>query len=211
MARLTSLQVIYILKRYPVEKAEVIANDYNVTVMTVYKTAQRYGVKKSSEFMNSSASGRIQKGDCLSPGTQFKKGDTSATKGKRMAAMIKNEAKMRKWLDGLWRKGNKPYNTAKDGEIRWRKGVGYYFIRISENNWEFYHRYLWEQTNGKVPEGYNVIFRDGIRRNCTIENLECISNAELALRNSIHRYPAELEKAIRLNSKLQKMINNETN
>lgn len=206
--RLTSEQVEEIIQRYPDEKAEIIARDYRVNVSTIYKTAQRYKVKKSESFRNSPDSGRIQKGNSLSPETQFKKGHEGPTKGRRMKAVIKNKEKYEKWQSGLWKKGHKPYNTAKNGEVRWRHNPGYYFIRIEENEWQFYHRYIWEQKNGKIQEDFNVIFIDGNRRNCKIENLACISNAELAEMNRHTKYPEELRKAIELRNKLIKQITN---
>lgn len=199
--RLTHTDVLRILERYPAESAATIAADYSVHVMTIYKTAQRYKVQKSPEFMASASSGRMQKGQCLSPATQFKKGHVPCFKGKKLPYKPGH----------LWEKGHKPYNTGKDGEIRWRRNPGYYFIRIAEKNWQFLHRYNWEQKNGPVPAGHNVVFADGNRRNCETENLECISNADLVKRNSIHNYPEDLKTAMRLNSKLNKIIKNETN
>lgn len=199
-------QVIEIVNRYPNEKAATIAADFNVDVETIYKTAQRYNVKKSEAFKASAQSGRIKKGQRLSVETEFKPGCQSATKGKRIEAMIKNEAKLKKWRSGLWKEGHKPHNTGTDGEVRWRKNPGYYFIRISEQNWQFYHRYLWEQHNGPIPLGYNVVFKDGNRRHCFIENLECISNEELALRNTIQRYPKEVIEMIRLKQRINNQI-----
>jgi hypothetical protein len=52
-----------------------------------------------------------------------------------------------------------------------------------------------------------VVFKDGNQLNCIIENLECISNAELMQRNTIHRFPAELKSTIRLVNKLKRNIN----
>jgi hypothetical protein len=182
--RLTHNDVLAILARFPDEKAQVIADDFGVHVMTIYKTAQRYKVKKSEDFMASAASGRLQKGQCLSPETRFKKGHIPCFKGKKLPYKPGN----------LWQKGHKPHNIGIDGEIRWRRNPGFYFIRISENNWEFLHRFQWEKLNGKIPVGYNVVFKDGNHRNCEVDNLECISNAELALRNTIHRYPEEIKK-----------------
>lgn len=199
-------QVVEIVSRYPNEKAATIAADFNVNVETIYKTAQRYNVKKSEAFKASAQSGRIKKGQRLSVETEFKPGCQSATKGKRIEAMIKNEAKLKKWRSGLWKEGHKPHNTGTDGEVRWRKNPGYYFIRISEQNWQFYHRYLWEQHNGPIPEGYNVVFSDGNRRNCCIGNLKCISNHELALRNTIQRYPKEVIEMIRLKQRINNQI-----
>lgn len=167
--RLTHEDVIKILDRFPDEKAETIAKDYGVHVQTIYKTAQRYNVKKSEAFLRSPESGRMQKGQCLSPRTQFKKGHIPCFKGRKLPYKPGH----------LWKKGNKPHNAGTDGEIRWRQNPGYYFIRIAENNWVFLHRFLYEQQHGKIPDGYNVIFKDGDRRNCVLENLDCVTHKEL--------------------------------
>lgn len=205
--RLTPRMVQEIISRYPHEPTENIANDFGVSIYTVYQTAKRYQVKKSEAFLNSPASGRIQKGNQLSPATQFKKGFPGATKGLRIEAIIKSEEKLRNWRDKcLWKKGHKPHNTGTDGEIRWRNNPGYYFIRIAENNWEFLHRYIWEQEYGEISPGFNVIFKDGNHRNCKLENLECISNRELAERNRHTKYPIELMRAIEDKNRLSKLL-----
>ncbi len=202
---LTSEQVKEIVKLYPNTKSSVTADMYGVSVNHIYKTAQRYGVKKSEEFMNSDNSGRIKKGQRLSINTEFKKGVPFRHKGKKKAEYTKKPiTECSTW----WKKGNKPYNTAKDGEVRWREGVGFYFIRLAENEWEFYHRYLWKEAHGEIPENYNIVFKDGNRKNCKLENLECLSNAELGERNRITKYPLELRKAIINNNKLIRNIKN---
>lgn len=204
---LTTSEINEIKRRYPNEPAQVLADEYKVPIFRIYSVAKRYGIKKSDEFLNSSSSGRIQPGQNFSPETQFKKGCPGATKGMRIEAIIKNEDKLRNWREKcLWKKGNKPYNTGKDGEIRWRKNVGYYFIRISENNWEFLHRVIWQKKNGEIPPGFNIVFKDGNRRNCKISNLECISNAELVERNRHTKYPLDLRKAIEEKNKLNKLL-----
>lgn len=43
-------------------------------------------------------------------------------------------------------------------------------------------KWLWEMDGGEVPEGYVVYYRDGDPYNCEIDNLELISNEELARR-----------------------------
>ncbi len=183
--RLRPEEVADILRRYPNECASSIASDYGINIFAIYKTGQRYGVKKSSEFQNSPLSGRIAKGQHLSPSTEIQKGQVISSRHMKMSARIKKKESWEKWQAGLYKKGHKPYNTGKDGEIRWRKNPGYWFIRISENNWEFYHRWLWQQSHGPIPAGHNVVFKDGNHDNCEIGNLECITNAELSARNAI--------------------------
>jgi len=199
-------QIKFIILRYPYERTAEIAKDYDVNVNRIYNVAKLHGIKKSEEFLNSPKSGRMQKGQCLSPKTQFKKGNSPETKGKRIEAIIKSKEALDAWKKSLFKPGQKPYNTGKNGEIRWRKNPGYYFIRLADNKWELYHRYLWEEQNGPVPDGHNIIFIDGNHHNCKIDNLRCVSGAELAEMNRHTKYPAELRKAIELNNKLKKTI-----
>ena len=47
--------------------------------------------------------------------------------------------------------------------------------------------------------------------NLELTNRECIPMAENANRNTIHRFPDDLKKVIRLKAKLNKHIKNKTN
>lgn len=200
-ARLTHIQVLQVVERYPDEKAGNIAADFNINVELVYNIAKRYGVKKSESFRCSEHSGRIMKGQRKSVSTEFKPGHIPCFISKKKLQQNKN----------LWQKGHKPHNTGENGEIRFRHNPGFFFIKINDNNWEFLHRHIWKQHHGPIPAGFNVIFTDGNHKNCTIENLECISNEELALRNTIHRYPKEVVELIRLKQRINKYIKNNKN
>ena len=48
-------------------------------------------------------------------------------------------------------------------------------------NWELYHRWIWEQENGKVPDDCYLIFLDNDRKNCDISNLALIPKAYLTI------------------------------
>lgn len=207
---LKQYQIKKILELYPDNKAADIAKKYNITAGHVYKTAKRYGVKKSEAFLNSPASGRAQKGQSISPETQFKKGHVGNTKGMRMEALLKSAEKIQAWKNNHWKKGNKPFNTAKDGDLRFRKNPGYWFIRISENNWEFYHRWLWEKHFGKIPKGSNIVFKENFNKKNIpeIADLQCLTNAELGERNRHSKYPKEIIQTIVIKNKLKKIIKN---
>lgn len=207
--RLTSEEVQEILKEYPFVKAADLAKKYNVNIYKIYSTAKRYEVKKSPDFLKTAASGRIQPGQRLSINTEFKKGHIPSTKGKPQGYFFESETAYQKWRRvNLWQKGNKPHNTGKDGEVRWRGGIGYYFIRLNENDWVLYHRWLWQQENGEIPEGYVIAFKDGNRKNCKLENLECITEAEVMRRNTFHNYPEDLKEIVYVKGAITRVINN---
>lgn len=206
---LKSAEVQEILEAYPNTKASVLAEKHGVPVSKIYATAKRYGVQKSPEFMAGPNSGRIAKGQSLSPETRFQKGMISPRKGKKME--FKSAEAEQKSAASRWKKGQKPVNAAQDGEVRWREAFGYHYIRISENNWELYHRWLWIQKNGFIPEGHNIVFKDSNPKNCVLDNLECISNKELMARNTIARYPGELIGSMHRVSRLKKIIKNKEN
>lgn len=93
-------------------------------------------------------------------------------------------------LTPAWSKENNMYTQglktiASDGTIRAWKHYGRMLKHIKvDGRFKHYHRFLWEQAYGPVPKGYNVIFKDGDSMNCVLENLECITDREIQLRNS---------------------------
>lgn len=74
-------------------------------------------------------------------------------------------------------------------------------------NWEFNHVLLWERHNGPVPAGHKVVFRNGDKADIRIENLECITHAEMMRRNTRHRYPEEINRMIVAKAVLTRAIN----
>ena len=85
-----------------------------------------------------------------------------------------------------FKKGNVPLNRKEIGAI-YPRADGYLWIKIKDHskneNWTQYHRYIWEQANGPIPEGYKIIFLDGDRTNCKLENLMLVSDEALGTAN----------------------------
>ena len=44
--------------------------------------------------------------------------------------------------------------------------------------WPLYNRWLWEQNKGPIPPGHLVVFTDGNRRHCVIDNLALLQMAD---------------------------------
>jgi hypothetical protein len=72
--------------------------------------------------------------------------------------------------------------------------------------WPQLSRHVWELANGPIPRGHTIVFKNGDRSDCAIENLECISRADLMRRNTMWNLPRELAEVIQLNGALKRKI-----
>ena len=76
-------------------------------------------------------------------------------------------------------------------ETKW--DGGYTRIKLSENEWEFKHRYIWKQHYGEIPKDYSVIFLDRNLDNFDIDNLALVSRHELMKYNSMKLKSNDIE------------------
>lgn len=86
------------------------------------------------------------------------------------------------------------------------------FIKYKEgksNNYKQKKNFIWEQVNGKVPDGYIVRHRDKNPFNNEIENLYLISKADVMSENSFNRYPNEIRANCNLIAKIKRQISHE--
>jgi hypothetical protein len=180
----------FLKKIYPNSTNAEISRLFGISEAGISAAAFKFGLKKSKEFMR--MKGAIG---------HFKKGQIPANKGKKMDPALKERIK-----HTFFKPGQLPKNYRQVGSERITVD-GYIEVKIKDpRTWAQKHRVIWEQHNGKIPKGYNVQFRDGNRQNCALENLYLISRNEQINENTIHRYPVELKKAIRLNHKLNRTI-----
>jgi hypothetical protein len=194
-----------IRERFPNEPTQKIADDLGLTYSQVANRAYCMEIKKSQEFKNSMLSGRS---NLIKGGVKYRftPGHTPANKGKKMDDAIYQKVKRT-----MFKKGNRPHNWKPDGTIVKRKDSSnrtYLYYKISDSNWVLYHNKIWIDYHGAIPAKHVISFKDGNTLNCDISNLELLSMAENAVRNSIHRFPPELKELIKLKSKLTKKLNN---
>lgn len=79
---------------------------------------------------------------------------------------------------GWFLKGNIPINHKPVGSERVDVN-GYTLIKTAEPNvWSLKHKIIWEEKNGKVPEGHVLTFLDGDKSNITLDNITLITMAE---------------------------------
>lgn len=144
-----------------------------------------------------------------------KKGDIPFNKGKKQIEYMTPEA-IERSRKTTFKKGHIPHNALNDWEEVERKKKGerpYIMIKVpGSKKLQFKHKWLWEKhTKQKVKKGYNVVFKDGDTQNICIENLECISNAELMQRNTYHNYPKDIAQVIQLKGAIKRQINKHKN
>lgn len=167
-------------KAYPVHIAQYICQNHkgigpkqmaqlvNDTFSTNYTHAQMKGYYANHD-LNSGLTGR------------YEKGHISHNKGRKGYYAPGCEK-------GWFKKGEQPWDTMPVGTVV-TKSDGYLWKKIDDKpgvwtqNWRQLHLLLWEESHGAVPEGHRVIFKDGNRQNCVLENLALISLAENAVMN----------------------------
>lgn len=121
--------------------------------------------------------------------SRIKPGNVPANKGRKQSEYM-TKAAIARTKATRFKKGQLPHNAIgfKDGDISIRRdtdtGRPYLYVRLSLGKWYPLHQHVWEKHNGKVPRGHCLWFKDNDSTNCTIENLEMISRAENAKRNS---------------------------
>lgn len=181
-----------------------------------YQKANSLGLRKSTEYLESSKSGRLLRGVRRSPDTEFKPGHVPANKGQKMTPELYAKCAPTMFkkgeLQGAARHNYKPIGSMKitrDGQLV-RKVTDDPELYPSRR-WVPVSRLVWEAANGPVPAGHIVRFKDGMHTTAvneiTIDRLECITKAENMRRNTIHNLPPELADTSRLIGRVTRQIN----
>lgn len=201
----TDSEIKFLKEQYPIRYAKDVASELKRSERSIYSMVQILGIKKDEEFLKSELQNQARRLKRDGAKYRFSKGHTPFNKGQKMPDEIYQKAK-----GTMFKKGNKPHNAIPDGGevLRHDKnGKDYLMIKVKgEKKLKYKHIHIWEQKHGKIQRGFNIVFKDGNQMNCTIDNLECLSNAELMRRNTIQRFPKELISTIKLASKLKKQI-----
>jgi hypothetical protein len=149
--------------------------------------------------------------------SRFSPGSIPANKGLKQTDYMTAD-QIKKTAATRFKKGNVPLTTLYNGIITKRKDtlktgeiIYYKWIRISKANWKMLHVYNWEKVYGPLPEGYILVFKDGDKMNCDVNNVEKITLQENMRRNSIQHYPEEIRNLMITNGKLKSKIKKHKN
>lgn len=136
-------------------------------------------------------------------GGRFKKGQRSWNKGRKLSPEQYKAAS-----GTMFKKGNLPHNTCKIGTEILRDD-GYIKVKVAEPNvWKLKHRLVYEQHYGvKLGQNDAIIFLDGNRQNCDIDNLLRLKRGELIRYNKVeHTKNPEINMTTALTAKLENKI-----
>ena len=148
-------------ERYNQELADLFNQKFNTNI-----TSRMIKSYKANNKLNSGLTGK------------FRKGQTPHNKGKKMPKEVYEKVK-----HTMFAKGNVPPNHRPVGSERISKD-GYIEVKVAEpNKWRLKQRVAYEEAKGKIPEGCTIIFLDGNKQNCNIDNLRCITRSELLYLN----------------------------
>lgn len=196
----TTERVAIFERMYSNHSAREIAAELGTTDLVVNAKSRHSKVRKSPEYLatlNKQMGENLQKNGF---GTRFVKGQKPWCYGKKIGTRGRA-------AETQFKKGQVPHNHQPVGTILPVSLTPYLKIKIAEpNKWEFLHIKTWKDAHGQIPAGMCVVFKDGNRHNCQIENLECITRKELAQRNSIHNLPEELKQTIQTLGQLNRAI-----
>ena len=137
----------------------------NETFGTSYSQGQLKGYYANHD-LNSGLTGR------------FEKGHTPPNKGRKGYCAPGAEK-------GHFKAGHTPYNKTPIGTVR-IKSDGYLWQKVGEGSrdWRQLSHILWERANGPIPEGCRLIYKDGDKLNCTLDNLALVTLGENAVMNN---------------------------
>ena len=167
----------YLREHYADERTADIAVKLGRTANAVGQHARDLGIRKSASFM--SACGLNA---CKSPksvASRFKSGHTPHNKGRKHWQYMSREGveqcRMTQFKPGLI-----PHNAHPVGYERINSN-GYVLVKVSgKKRMVLKHRYVWEQHHGRIPSGMCILFRDGDKTNCDIDNLYMLSFSDCA-------------------------------
>jgi hypothetical protein len=188
-----------LIEYYPHRSTKEVAFITGKSISQCYAKAFALQLHKTPEYLATADSGRLKHSRVES---QFSQGHTPWNKGMKGLDIGGKETQ--------FKKGHVPHNHKSVASERIDED-GYTYIKIAEHTrWVLKHRHIYEQHHGKLEPHMIVIFKDGDRANCAIENLEAITKVENMQRNTVTKYPQPIQQAVKTLNKLWHAIKSKT-
>lgn len=203
----TTEQVEILRELYPYMRSHDIAARLGLRHTQVLDKASRLGFKKTKEAIM--AVSKLAMQDPNHPGRkhQFHSAQTPWNKGTNYQAGGRSVETQFKG----GRRGMAAYNWLPIGSERVSKD-GYLQRKMTDTgvtcrDFVAVHWIIWHEAGHTVPAGHALIFKDGNKKNITLENLELITRADLMRRNSVHNYGPEIARIQQLRGAITRQIN----
>jgi hypothetical protein len=205
-------QVEILRAHYPHEATWKTARRVKRPVGRVYQKAIKLGLRKTDEYLASPDACRLRRGDEIGKPYRFPPGHVPANKGLRRPGWAPGRMAATQFRKGE-RSGKAAAHHMPVGSTRMVEG--YVMLKVADVpnvpytvNWKLLHILNWERVNAcPLPAGHCLWFRDGNRQNVEASNLELITRAENMRRNTLHRYPKAIKRAIQMRGALNRRIN----
>lgn len=209
----TDVEVELLVRNYADSRTDDIATVLDRPLHQVYAKAKKLGLAKSQAYLDSPAACRLRREGEVGKAYRFPKGIVPANKGLRRPGWSVGRMRETQFKAGT-RAGTAGSNWKPIGAYR-TDSDGMLLVKVSDVvaatwtvNWRYVHKQVWERTNGPIPEGYVLRFRDGMKTAdpelLTVDRLELLTLAENLARN---RLPPELQKLSQLRGVLTRAIN----
>ena len=185
----TERQVAYLKRHYADTPMDVMEAKLKRSQKAIWGKAAALGLRKSSEYWHNLGLKLCQ--DPKSKANRYAKGHEPQNKGKRIEEYMSADA-IRRSAVTRFKVGHEPHNR-RDIGTECQHADGYVYLK-TDDGYVLKHRYVWEQANGPIPDGYVIKFVDGDRANCDLSNLKLISKQEMC-RQRMLAEPEEHRKA----------------
>lgn len=178
----TERQLAYLRAHYADTPMSILMERTRHKRDAIESQAHNLGLRKSREYLAELGRRAAARPEVIA--CRFKKGMTPHNKGKREEEFRSPEA-IERCRRTQFKPGQLPHNTKPVGYEHTDRD-GYILVKVADRRKMVHkHRYVWEQAHGPIPRGHNVMFRDGNRQNCSLDNLYLLSREE-AGRRQVH-------------------------
>lgn len=182
----TQRQLDYLRLHYADTPMDVLKQRTGHAAKSIWQRAAAMGLHKSKEYRRECARHGCQHPNSVA--ARFQKGMTPWNKGKSDWQIRTPEGNAR-CAATQFKPGHTPANAKPVGYER-VTDEGYILIKVADHRkMVLKHRYVWQQANGPIPANHNIMFRDGNRLNCSLNNLELVSRQEAARRQMLAEPP----------------------
>ncbi len=202
--RWTETEIDTLRRIYPTHAGREIADVLERTLRQVYSKANGLGLNKPGDWIAERSRRVMEDPDHPGRKTWFQPGLVPHNKGKPHPARGRS-------IETQFRKGMVPHTWRPIGTDRVSK-EGYLQRKTADTgttrrDYVGVHHLVWRMHGRTIPNCHALCFIDGDKRNFDINNLELVPRAELMRRNSVHRLPKEVARAVQMMGALRRQIN----